>query len=280
MHDKTARAALFRTRLQEAMMRTGMTAGALARASGIDRSTLGQLLADDGARLPNGQTLAELARELRVSSDWLLGLAGAPQMASDVLEGSMTIAERSRTPLDENVFRWWQEAAGSKIRYVPTGLPDPLKTDRVLEHEFDHATGKTPSQAIFDARQKLAYARLPETDLEICMSVQTLSSFVGGVDVWDGLAAPAREEQRAQMAGILDELYPTLRLYLFDARRTYSAPYTVFGSRRAALYVGQMFFVFNTTQHVRALASHFDRLVREAVVQADAAADWLRQQRV
>jgi len=278
MFDKTARAEIFRARLQQAMARSGLTPGALARASGVDRSTLGQLLADSGARLPNGHTLAEIAHELRVSSDWLLGLAGAPQTASDVLEGSMTIAERSRTPLDENVFGWWQEAAGSKIRYVPTGLPDPMKTDAVLEHEFDHAGGKTPSQAIVDARQKLAYARLPETDLEICMSVQTLLSFVRGVDVWEGLAAPARAAQQQQMASILDELYPTLRLYLFDARRIYSAPYTVFGSRRAALYVGQMFFVFNTTQHVRALSGHFDRLVREAVVQADAAAAWLREQ--
>jgi len=274
--DKIQRATIFRNRLEDAMRSADMNVGELARVASVDRSTLGQLLSDSGARLPNGHTLAEVARTLHVSADWLLGLSGAPQTAADVLEGSLNIAERTRTPLDENVFGWWQDAVGSKIRYVPASLPDPLKTNAVLEYEFNHALDKTPRQAIIDVQEKLAYARLPETDLEICMPMQTAVALVRGDAVWEGLDRSVREDQRQRMATIVDELYPTLRLYLFDARPVYSAAYTVFGTQRAAMYLGHMFLVFNTTRHVQALARHFDSLVRQATVQADASAAWLR----
>ncbi len=33
------------------------------------------------------------------------------------------------------------------------------------------------------------------------------------------------------------------------------------------IYVGQMYFVFNTTDHIRVLTRHFDNLIRAAVVQ-------------
>ena len=52
-------------------------------------------------------------------------------------------------------------------------------------------------------------------------------------------------------------------------RTHYSVPYTVFGPMRAAVYVGQMYFVFNTKEHIRVLTRHFDDLVRAAVVQAN-----------
>ncbi len=71
--DKRSRAALFRTRLREAMTVQQATQSGLARAIGVDRSTVSQLLTDDGARLPNAQVVAQCASELGVSADWLLG---------------------------------------------------------------------------------------------------------------------------------------------------------------------------------------------------------------
>ena len=52
--DKRDRAALFRLRLAEAMARRGMTQAALARACGVDRSTLSALLSPS-VRMPNAQ---------------------------------------------------------------------------------------------------------------------------------------------------------------------------------------------------------------------------------
>ena len=77
------------------------------------------------------------------------------------------------------------------------------------------------------------------------------------------------------MRQLHDELYPRMRLYLFDGRRVYSAPLTIFGPLRASLFLGQSFFVFNTTEHIRTLTRHFDQLIRDAVVQSHALDDYI-----
>jgi hypothetical protein len=48
----------------------------------------------------------------------------------------------------------------------------------------------------------------------------------------------------------------------------YSVPYTIFGPLRAAIFAGQMYFVFTTTPHIRTLTRHFDELVRAAAIEA------------
>jgi hypothetical protein len=58
-----------------------------------------------------------------------------------------------------------------------------------------------------------------------------------------------------------------LRWFLFDGLQRYSVPLTIFGPKRAAIYVGNMYVVFNSTEHIRALTRHFDDLIRAAMVQ-------------
>ena len=77
------------------------------------------------------------------------------------------------------------------------------------------------------------------------------------------------------MIRLAEELYPTLRIYLFDGLTHFSAPYTVFGPMRAAVYIGQLYFVINTQEHVRVLTRHFDDLIRAATVQANEVATFL-----
>ena len=68
--DKRDRADLFRSRLDEAMKREGITRSALARIAGVDRSTIAQLLGEEGdGRLPNAHLAAECAAALKVSAD-------------------------------------------------------------------------------------------------------------------------------------------------------------------------------------------------------------------
>ena len=59
-------------------------------------------------------------------------------------------------------------------------------------------------------------------------------------------------------------------------RKVYAVPYTVFGPRRAAIFLGQMYFVFNTREHIRTLSDHFDSLVRAAKVQAHEMPNYIR----
>ena len=40
------------------------------------------------------------------------------------------------------------------------------------------------------------------------------------------------------MIGLVEELYPSLRLYLYDGLTHYSVPFTVFGPIRAVIYIG------------------------------------------
>jgi hypothetical protein len=77
------------------------------------------------------------------------------------------------------------------------------------------------------------------------------------------------------MIGLIEELYPACRWFLSDARDRFSAPITVFGPLRATIYVGQMYFVFNSTEHIRALTAHFDGLIRAAKIQPPSVIDLL-----
>lgn len=276
LFDRRETVGVFRARFLEALENAGLSRSALARQTGVDRSTLSQLLSLDNERLPRADTVAAIASVLKVSLDWLLGLSHEAKLGADVLQESLQFTPSAQTPVDENLARWHFEAAGYKIRYVPATLPDLVKTEDVMRFEYRDYVAKSADQAIAASHGRLAYTRLPDTDMEICMQRQTLEAFARGEERWRGLAPEHRAAQLNKMAEIADELYPSLRINLFDGLTHYSAPYTIFGPGRAAVYVGQMFFVFTTTPHIRVLTRHFDGLVRAATVQANETASFLR----
>lgn len=274
--DRRDTVRIFRARFLEALERAGLSRSALARQTGVDRSTLSQLLSLDNGRLPRADTVAAIASVLKVSLDWLLGLSHEARLGADVLQESLHFTPSAQTPVDENLARWHVEAAGYKIRYVPATLPDLIKTEEVMRFEFRDYAAKSADQAIAASHGRLAYTRLPDTDMEICMPRQSLEAFARGEAMWTGLDRAVRTAQLVKMAAIADELYPSLRINLFDAMTHYSAPYTIFGPARAAVYLGQVYFVFNTTPHIRVLMSHFDGLVRAATVPATETVSFLR----
>ena len=277
--DRRDFARAFRDRLAEALDRAGMNRTELARAVGIDRSTLSLLMSEESDRLPRADTAAAIANALQVSLDWLLGLSNEADLGADIVPETMEIAPSSPTPLDERINRWIEEAVGYKIRYVPTTIPDLAKTDAVLQHEYRDFAVKTAGQAIALSQQKLAFARLPETDMEICTPLQAITGFAHGEGMWKGLPLDDRIAQLDRLILLVEELYPTLRLYLFDGLTHYAAPYTIFGPQRVALYAGQVYLVFNTREHIRVLTRHFDDLVRAAVVNSAEAGAYLRRLR-
>ena len=70
---------------------------------------------------------------------------------------------------------------------------------------------------------------------------------------------------------------PALRLHLYDGSDTFSAPFTVFGKQRVALYIGDAYLVVTGAEQVRGFTRQFDRLVRRAVIQSDVVHHTLRQ---
>ncbi|WP_317055670.1 helix-turn-helix domain-containing protein [Roseovarius rhodophyticola] len=273
--DKRDRAELFRSRLRDAMQDRSMSQSALARGVGVDRSTVSQLLKGTGARLPNAQVVGECAATLGVSADWLLGLSERPETAADVLANTLALTEAPRALVDEQIYQWHKEAAGYKIRHVPAGLPDMLKTREMLEWEYTPHLGRSTEQAIGASEDRLTWMRSTQSDYEIALPIYEVESFSRGEGYYSGLPTEIRAAQMAHLLQITQQLYPRLRLYIYDARRLYSAPITVFGPLLAVLYVGRNYMAFRDTERVQVLTAHFDSLVREAHVSARDVPDYL-----
>ncbi|WP_136645086.1 helix-turn-helix domain-containing protein [Tabrizicola sp. YIM 78059] len=265
--DKRDRAPVFRARLAEAMAARGITQAALARATGVDRSTISALL-QPGTRLPNAQLAADCARALGISADWLLGLSGRPEPIADLLAASLTLTEAPRALIDERIFAWHQEAAGYKIRHVPATLPDMLKIRGVVEWEYEPQLGRTAEQAIGAFEDRLAWMRGAGSDYEIALPVHELRAFATGTGYYEGLSADLRLAQLRHLQTLCAQLYPSLRLCLFDARKLFSAPVTIFGPLLAVIYLGRHYLAFRDTARVETITQHFDLLVREADVGA------------
>ena len=266
--DKRARADRFRRRLARAMGTAGLSQSALARQIGADRSTLSQALASNGARLPGAQVIGACAQALGVSTDWLLGLSDRPESAAALTAAALTLTQAPRALVDERIFGWHQEAAGYKIRHVPTGLPDMLKTQATLEWEYTPHLGRTTAQAINASRDRLNWMRAARSDYEIAMPLFELRSFAAGTGYYEGLGGQTRHAQLDHLHDLATQLYPRLRLYLFDARQLYSAPVTVFGPLLAVLYTGGHYLAFRDRERIETLTLHFDELVRQAAFTA------------
>lgn len=277
--DKRDRAAVFRDRLTRALELNNLNRSALARRIGVDRSTVSQLLAGHGKRLPNAQLVAECATALGVSADWLLGLTERPERPGDILNASMTITEAARSSADEQIDQWHREAAGYKIRHVPATLPDMLKTPAFLAWEYGPQIGRTAKQAIGAADDRLGWFKGRESDYEVALPMHELESFARAEGYYRGLPKALRLAQIDRILQLCAEMYPALRLYLFDARRVYSAPLTVYGPLLAVIYLGQHYIAFRETRRVKSLTQHFDWLVREALIDARDLPDWLSRLR-
>ncbi len=254
-------------RLRQVLARSDLSQTDFACAAGIDRSTLSQLLAPGADRLPRIESIVGIAQTARVSVDWLLGLSQDDKPDAGMVEESLQIERDAPGPLDERLLRWLTEAAGYRIRHVPTTFPDLLKTDAVIEHEYGHYLARGPRRQIGITQSRLEYLRQPETEIECCTSVQTFEALARGEDVWRALPLRVRRAQLEQVVALSDELYPRFRLFLYDRKRLFSVPFSVFGPMRAAIYLGQTYFVFQSTDHIRALTRHFDALVRGASTQ-------------
>jgi transcriptional regulator with XRE-family HTH domain len=264
--DKRERAELFRARLGAAMAAKSISQSALARAVGVDRSTISQILSGAGARLPNAQLVGECAARLGVSADWLLGLSDRPESAADLMASNLMMTEAPRALVDEQIFSWHKEAKGYKIRHVPAALPDLLKTRAMLEWEYRPHLGRTTQQAIGASQDRLQFMRESRSDYEIALPRHEVESFARAEGYYKNLPADLRLAQIDQMLDLYSQLYPTLRLYAFDARRIYSSPVTIFGPMLAVLYIGTNYLAFRDSERVQTFSRHFDGLVREADV--------------
>ena len=258
---------LFRRRLDSVMARAGLSPSAFARRAGIDRSTLSQLLTDESPRLPRAETLIAIAKAAHVSVDWLLGLSQREEVGAEIIEAMLQVETADHLPADDHFMRWLNEADGYRIRTVPLALPDFMKTEAVLRLEYAGAFATAAPARLEAVRARLDFMRKPDHDVEVCVGLQALRALAAGHDPWHGLDAGERRAQLLAMADIYRDAYPSLRLYLYDLRDVYASPFTVFGPKRAVLFLGHAYLVLNGSDHIRMFARRFDDLIRRAAVQ-------------
>lgn len=268
---------IFRRRLAELIGQTGESRARFAAKAGLDRSTLSQLLSEENIRLPRAETIARIAARHAASVDWLLGLSESPNIKADIV--SQPIVEQGADDPGSNHLKFWHEdARGTKIRYVPSTLPDQLKTESVIHYENGKLSIADAEAMSRNARTRIDHARQSASEIEVCASRQSVEMFARGEGMWRQFPLRDRRRQLEHMAGMVEALYPSYRWFLFDARECYAAPYTVFGQKRVALYVGSVFFVFTSTEHIRELTSHFENLIRNARIQPNETAAFIRKQ--
>ena len=90
---------------------------------------------------------------------------------------------------------------------MPATIPDLLRTEAVIDYEF-RDDPNLPLKAKSDqTRRQLDYSRLPETDIEVCMPMQTLIHLANGEGIWSSLPVEDRLNQIRHMAALIDELY-------------------------------------------------------------------------
>ena len=267
---------LFQRRLSELIATTGQSRARFAARAGFDRSTLSQLLAKDNVRLPRAETIGRIASRHGASADWLLGLSEVQHVTADIV-AQPVVEPNADDPANEHLKRWHEEARGSKVRYVPSSLPDSVKTEAVIAYEHFKLSLTEAAAMSASARERIDHVRQAASEIEVCSSRQSLESFARGEGLWRQLPLRERRRQLEHMAASVDELYPSYRWFLFDGRERYAAPYTVFGQKRAAIYVGSLYFVFTSTEHIRQLTQHFDDLIRQARVQPNETGGFIRK---
>lgn len=275
--DKRLLAVTFRDRLRILMDRARLNQSQMARITGVDRSSFAQLLSEQSPRLPRAETLIAIAETQGASLDWLLGLTQQDDYATTEVSETMAIEEGARGADNSRLQAWRAEAAGTKVRYVPATLPDLLRLPEVVDYEAQNLAEPSRETRKAQDEDALDYNRRLDTDMEVCMPRQTIEGLIGGHHIWAGLPAPVRAAQLRHMARLVDELYPTFRLYLFDEHTAFSSPYTVFGQQRVAFYLGDIYLVITQRETIRRMTKHFDQLIRNAVVPSHEAARALHE---
>jgi transcriptional regulator with XRE-family HTH domain len=269
------RVTLFQERLQRVIQHSGLNRSSFATSIRVDRSTLSQLLSTENVRLPRADTLLSIAEVYQVSTDWLLGITQEGDMGANIVHETLEVDD-SGTSIFEKNLEWHREARGYKIRYVPTTLPDLLKTEAVAEYEFNRYGSGKIDQSVRDNQLLLLQQRHPGSELETCMPLHHLESFALGEGIWRNLPLAARRQQLQRMIELNAELYPGFRWFLYDGKQTYSISMTIFGPMRVSLFLGKLYIIVNNIDHIRKITDRFDDLIRLAVVHPHEIGDFLQ----
>lgn len=258
--DKRELATRFSKRLRQILESGEGGTAAFVHDTGIDRSALSQFLDPRTVRLPRAEALRNIAIARGISVDWLLDLETAQEGRQEVSSSIEIEGEKEEdvSPLE----RWREEADGHKMRYVPSTLPDMLSLAGLQPDDSRDAIDARGS----GVENVLEGMDIHDMDLEIAMPIQTLEDVTYQSGLWRHFDPELCKRQLTHMAAICNETYPTLRLHLYDGTKTFSAPFTVFGKMRVAIYIGEAYLVVTSKEQIKTFVQRFDGLVRQSII--------------
>ena len=134
--------------------------------------------------------------------DWLLGLSQREEIGAEIIEALLQIQTHDRMPADDHFVAWLSEAQGYRIRTVPVALPDFMKTEALLRFEYRGAFDVAAMARLEAIRARLHYLGDPDSDVEVCVALQSLEAMAAGRDMWDGLPRADRLAQIEHMADL------------------------------------------------------------------------------
>jgi hypothetical protein len=146
----------------------------------------------------------------------------------------------------------------------------------MLEWEYASVSERRLPEAFNAMQDQLAWLSSGVSDYEIAIPIHEIEACAAGTSYYNGVSENIRYEQLNFIADQCDQMFPRLRIFLFDAHQVFSSPVTVFGPNLAVIYVGQCYLAFREIERVKSLSGHFDWLVREAVVDARNVASYIR----
>lgn len=269
--DKRDLAKLFRARLKTLLENEQGPTATFLRDTGLDRSALSQFLDAKLDRLPRAEALRRIATARGVTTDWLLGLENAPT-GRQIVAPSIEIEQPA--PGQQAILdRWRVESEGHKLRYVPSTLPDMMSLRPTSTEE------QPPEQDIRGGgRENMLDGMIPgDMDVEIAMPIQTLQDLAEQTGLWRNADPALCALQLEHMAQEYSDNFPAVRLHLYDGSKVYSAPFTVFGKQRVALYIGTLYLVTTTREDIDIFVKRFDQLVRATLITPDQTASRLQE---
>ena len=138
----------------------------------------------------------------------------------------------------------------------------------MLEWEYASVQERRLPEAYDAMQDQPEWLSSDVSDYEIALPIHDIEACAAGTAYYSRVDENIRHEQLNFIADQCDQMFPRLRIFLFDAHRVFSSPVTVFGPNLAVVYIGQCYLAFREIERVKSLSSHFDWLVREATVDA------------
>lgn len=197
----------FRSRLLRQIEKQGISLSYLSDMSGVSRSVLSSYV-NDSASLPNTVNLVRIAAALNVDPSYFLPANKnrfSPDTLSAVIETSRAL---SHIPTVSHLLSAVKENQGQFMYYLPSTIPEQLKTDEVFRFEYRLLPdlGTDEYKKAIDASLKM------ELTGGILIDETIMLDLIGVRGRYEGLSPEAAEAQVQRLIEFSKHSFPNIQV--------------------------------------------------------------------